>query len=407
MLTCLVLILFFVAVVVLVLFLQKPQDSNWESFLETCPCTSKPRYPDELYHKVLYKTSKRHQVDVGYGLARPINKQRTSAEKIPEPHPPIHTPTSSHITPHSPTTHSPTSHSPTSHSPTTHSPTSHSPTSHSPTSHSPTSHSPTTHSPTSHSPTSHSPTSHSPPPIKYRSKPTKKPRSSKHKSYPKKQPIPGGERNKTHSNIHENSVRNHQRSYYKKQPIPGGERNKAHSNIHENPARKHQQSYPKTNDIIYSSQIVDPARNQVDELNEDDWYNWPNVINQPEPDSCGAVYIEPTRSSATAGIYPKDKNCNVNQYLTIINKHPNVTYDVECQVTPNRIFRCENMEYGKKCYFPPYLNAGKYQCITSQPNTLGGKSFTSKITVGSSDSPDYTYPKILNKTPTILTADIK
>ena len=352
MLTVIVAILIFLAIITTVLC-GKYRDSveiNRENFLATCPCDSKPRYPAHLYRKVIYH-----------------KRFPPEPSTVPEPVPvPAKAGTSC--------------------------------------------------LPDSGTPTTTHPADPYQTDVDYGldresktrggSKPSKtsggsKPSKTRGGSKPSRMPTRKQDStNTSQKDKQPTHVKNPKKPSAQHQPSPKDAKPKIdHDNIAK-PIERFQRQRIKGH-VTYSSQFVDPVKNQVDLLKEEDWYNWPEIIKQPEPDSCGAIEIEPTRSSAKAGIYPANKNCNINQYLTIVNKHPNVVYDVECQITPHRVFRCENMDYGKKCYFPPYLNAGKYQCTTSQPGTRGGIPFVSKITVGSSDSPDYTYPKILTREKTL------
>ena len=136
--------------------------------------------------------------------------------------------------------------------------------------------------------------------------------------------------------------------------------------------------------------IVDDL-NVVDGL-KDDWITDMNTKLpdwDPKPRSCGTIEIGATRGGSKGGFFPNAKNCNINEQLSVVNLHPNVKQTVECQVSPNRSFVCDNMKMGDECTFPPFLYSGKYQCTSAKQNTLGQKAFVSNVVVAGDDGTEY------------------
>lgn len=136
--------------------------------------------------------------------------------------------------------------------------------------------------------------------------------------------------------------------------------------------------------------IVDDL-NVVDGLG-DDWIkdmktketSW-----DPKPRSCGTIEIGATRGGSKGGFFPNTKNCNINEQLSVVNLHPNVRQTVECQISPNRSFVCDNMKMGDDCTFPPFLYSGKFQCTSAKQNTLGQKAFVSNVVVAGDEGSEY------------------
>jgi len=162
------------------------------------------------------------------------------------------------------------------------------------------------------------------------------------------------------------------------------------SDIHESniPALGEPGDYPDVHPRIQA--LVDDL-NVVDGLN-DDWItdmqtkmpDW-----DPKPRSCGTIEIGATRGGSKGGFFPNTKNCNINEQLSVVNLHPNVKQTVECQISPNRSFVCDNMKMGDECTFPPFLYSGKFQCTSAKQNTLGQKPFVSNVVVAGDEGAEY------------------
>jgi len=116
---------------------------------------------------------------------------------------------------------------------------------------------------------------------------------------------------------------------------------------------------------------------------------------QSTPRSCGTLLMLPARGGAEAGFYPKTKNCNINEQIIIENQHDSTYQSVECQITPNRKFSCNNLNMGGSCKFPPFLYGGKYYCNSA--DSAGGtkQPFSASIVVNSMETPEYNKPSVM------------
>ena len=148
------------------------------------------------------------------------------------------------------------------------------------------------------------------------------------------------------------------------------------------------------NKKVHTIQDIIDDTNEVDQLGTDWQVAMEEAEWDPPPRSCGTYEIGVTRGSSKAGFFPASKNCNINEQITIVNKHPNIRQTIDCQITPRRTFRCGNLKEGDSCTFPPFLYSGKYTCTSAKQGTLGTKPFTTDITVSGDDGTTYDDVKI-------------
>jgi hypothetical protein len=126
--------------------------------------------------------------------------------------------------------------------------------------------------------------------------------------------------------------------------------------------------------------------------------NWQKAMEkakwQSSPTSCGTLLmVQPP--GGKPGFYPSTKNCNLNEQLVIENRQDSTFQSVECQITPNRKFSCNNLNMGASCKFPPFLFGGKYHCNSA--NSTGGtrQPFSASIVVNSMETPEYNKPVVM------------
>jgi hypothetical protein len=142
-------------------------------------------------------------------------------------------------------------------------------------------------------------------------------------------------------------------------------------------------------DHVREGNIVDSlAPNWQESMEEAKW--------QSSPRSCGTLLMLPARGGAKAGFYPNTKNCNINEQIVVENQHDSTYQSVECQITPNRKFSCNNLNMGGRCKFPPFLYGGKYHCNSA--DSAGGtkQPFSASIIVNSMETPEYNKPAIMS-----------